>query len=96
MDLVLVSEIVCADQICPGHIIATLRFTSSTLSGVDGQLSLILFQSGAPVPPSTLFTSSSLPRVSDSGSALKSPETPDTETNSNSEVRRKARIQDLS
>jgi len=39
-------------------------------------------KSGAAVPPSTLSTSSSLQRLSESGPALKSPETPDTETNS--------------
>jgi len=42
-------------------------------------------KSGAAIPPSSLSTSSSLQRLSDSGSALKSPETPDTETNSNSD-----------
>merc|ERR1712142_470971 len=42
-------------------------------------------KSGAAIPPSSLSTSSSLQCLSDSGSALKSPETPDTETNSNSD-----------
>merc|ERR1712142_1134205 len=45
-------------------------------------------KSGAAIPPSSLSTSSSLQRLSDSGSALKSPETPDTETNSNSDFLR--------
>jgi len=39
----------------------------------------------APVPPSSLSTSSSHQRLSDNGSTLKSPETPDSDTNSNSE-----------
>merc|ERR1719204_1026626 len=42
-------------------------------------------ESGAPVPPSTLSTSSSLQKLSDAVPTLKSPETPDTDTNSNSE-----------